>query len=150
MIDAPAGIGRIFTERTIAAHVQHVLKDNKCSVLHPQALPPSYCPRGLTASSTVMPPFGGDAVGGSVCDVKAESDRADVLKRASLISWEKVMSSEFAPEALNLTLRDPLQHVVTCYSPATLFCFGGNWRQVGPVFKFGTETEIVEHAFPFL
>ena len=42
-------------------------------------------PGGLTAHSTFKLPFGPDAVSGSTCNIKAESQRADVLKQAGLL-----------------------------------------------------------------
>ena len=46
-----------------------------------------------------------DAVDGNVCNVNAESERADALRRASLIVWDEAFTpSRFAPEALNFAL----------------------------------------------
>ena len=60
--------------------------------------------------------------------------------------WDEVvMSSKFAPEALNSTLQD-LCKCGLLFAGKTIL-FSGDWRQVGPVLKCGTETEIVEHAF---
>lgn len=103
-------------------------------------------PGGLTAHSTFKLPFGDDAVEGSVCNVKAESERADVLKRTSLIIWDEVvMSSKFALEALNLTLQDLCKNDLPFGGKTVIF--SGDWRQVPPVLKYGTEIEIVEHTF---
>ena len=67
-------------------------------------------PGGLTTHATFKLPFGDDAVDGSMCNVKAESERADVLRRALFNIWDEVvMFSKFALEALNLTLSRPLQ-----------------------------------------
>ncbi|MEP4214434.1 MAG: hypothetical protein ABJL35_03655, partial [Parasphingorhabdus sp.] len=96
---------------------------------------------GLTAHSTIKLPCGDD-----ICNVKAEFDRADVLKRASLIVRDEVViSSKVSPEALNSTLQEISKSDLP-FADQT-FWFGGDWRQVGPDHKFGTESEIVEHAF---
>ncbi|CAM9929568.1 unnamed protein product [Laminaria digitata] len=108
MIDAPAGTGKTFTECTMAAHLRSQGKLVLCAAS--TGIAALILPGGLAAHSTFKLPFGDDAVDGSVSNVKAESDRADVLRRASLIIWDGVvMSSKFAPEALNLTLPRPLQ-----------------------------------------
>ena len=143
MIDASAGTGKTFTERTITAHQRSQGKLVLCAASTGIAalIPPG----GLTAHTFKLP-FGDDAVDGSVRNIKAESDRADVPRRASLIIWDEVvMSSRFAPEALNLTLQD----LCECDLPfvGKTILFSGDWTQVGPVLKFGTETEIVKHAF---
>ena len=44
---------------------------------------------------------------GAFCNVKAESERAEVLRSASLIIWDEIpMANQLAPEAVDLTLRD--------------------------------------------
>ncbi|CAN0338899.1 unnamed protein product, partial [Scytosiphon promiscuus] len=144
MIDASAGTGKTFTECTIAAHLRSQGKLVLCAAS--TGIAALILPGGLTAHSTFKLSFGGDAVAGSVCSVKSESERADVLRRASLIIWDEViMSSKFAPEALNLTLQDLCNSELSFDGKPVLF--SGDWSQVGPVLKFGTETEIVEHAF---
>ena len=55
------------------------------------------------------------------------------------------MSSKFAPEALDLSLQDLCKSELPFAGKTSLF--SGDWRQVGPVLKFGTETEIVDRAF---
>ena len=50
-------------------------------------------PDGLTAHSTFKMPLGDDAVDRSMCNVKAESERAEALRRGSLITWDEVVKS---------------------------------------------------------
>ena len=103
MIDAPAGTGKTFTECTIAAHLHSQGKLVLCTAS--KRIATLILPGGLTADSTLKLPFSDDDVHESVCNVVAESERADVLKRASLITWDElVMSSTFAPGALTSTL----------------------------------------------
>ena len=89
MIDAPGGTGKTFTERTITAHPRSHGKLVLCAASTGNAA--LILPGGFTARSTFKLPFGDDAVDGSVCNVKAESDRANVLRRASLIIWDEVV-----------------------------------------------------------
>lgn len=55
------------------------------------------------------------------------------------------MPSKFAPEAITLTLQDLCENVSPFGGKTTLV--SGDWRQAAPVFKWGTENEIAEHAF---
>ena len=106
MIDAPAGTGKTFRECTITAHLRSQGKLLLCAAAS-TGIAALILPGGHTAHLTFQMPFGDDAVDRSVSNVEAESDHADVLRHASLIFWEEVvMSSEFAPEALKLTLED--------------------------------------------
>ena len=144
MIDAPAGTGKTFTECAITAHIRAHSKLVLCAAS--TGIASLILPGGLTAHSTFKLPFGDDAIKGSICNIAAESQRADVLRRCSLIIWDEiVMSSKFAPEALNLTLQDICKNELPFGGKTILF--SGDWRQVPPVLHFGTETEIVEHAF---
>ena len=101
MIDAPAGTGKSFTQCAIAAHIRAQRKLVLCTAstgIAALILP------GLTAHSTFKLPFGDKSVEGSVCNVPAESERAQVLKQACLIAWDKiVMSGKYSPEALYLS-----------------------------------------------
>ncbi|CAN0440144.1 unnamed protein product, partial [Ectocarpus sp. 13 AM-2016] len=64
----------------------------------------------------------------------------------SLIIWDEiVMSGKYSPEALDLTLKDLLKNDRPFGGTCVLM--SGDWRQVAPVLKFGTPSEIVEHAF---
>ncbi|CAN0579455.1 unnamed protein product, partial [Ectocarpus sp. 12 AP-2014] len=144
MIDALAGTGKSFTECAIAAHLRAQGKLVLCAAS--TGIAALILPGGLTAHSTFKLPFGDAAVEGSVCSVEAESERAHALKNASLITWDEiVMSGKYSPEALNLTLKDLLKNDRPFGGKCVLM--SGDWRQVAPVLKFGTPSEIVEHAF---
>ena len=98
-------------------------------------------PGSLTAHSAFKIPFGDKLVDGAFCNVKAESERAEVLRSASFIIWDEIlMANKLAPEALDLTIRD----ICKCNRPfggATLL-ISGDWRQVGPVVPFGTVDDV--------
>ena len=144
MIDAPAGTGKSYTICAISSNLRAQGKLVLCAAS--TGIAALLLPGGLTAHSTFKLPFGDDATEGSVCGVKAESQRAEVLRRASLIVWDEVvMSSKFSPEALHLTLQDICQNELPFGGNTILF--SGDWRQVAPVLKYGTEVEIVEQAF---
>ena len=141
MIDAPAGSGKTFTMTAISADLR--AKGNLVLCSASTGIAALLLPGGLTAHSTFKIPFGDNLVQGSVCNVKAETERAEVLRRADLIIWDEIpMSDKLAPEALDLTLRD-LRRCDKPFGGATVL-FGGDWRQVGPVVVFGTPADVVE------
>ncbi|CAN0340426.1 unnamed protein product, partial [Ectocarpus sp. 12 AP-2014] len=134
---------KTFTECAITAHLR--ARANLVLCATSTGIATLVLPGGLTTHSTFKLPFGDDAIEGSVCVVPAESKRADVFKKSSLIIWDEiVMSSKFAPEALNSTLQDLYQNDLT-FGGKTIV-FSGDWRQVAPVLPFGTESEIVEYG----
>ena len=102
-------------------------------------------PGGLTAHSTFKLPFGDKSVEGSVCNIPAESERAQVLKQACLIVWDVIVMSGKYSEALDLTLKDLMHNDKPFGGKCVLI--SGDWRRVRPVLKFGTPSEVVEHAF---
>ena len=55
------------------------------------------------------------------------------------------MSGKYSPEAFDSTLKD-LMHNDKAFGGKCVL-MSGDWRQVGPVLKFGTPSEVVEHAF---
>ena len=81
MIDAPAGTGKTFTECAITAHIRAHGKLVLCTAT--TGIASLILPGDLTAHSTFKLPFGDDAIQGSLCNIAAESQRADVLQRSS-------------------------------------------------------------------
>ena len=70
---------------------------------------------------------------------------APCMKVDPKTKYEVVMSSKYSPEALHSTLQDLCQNDLPFGGKTILF--SGDWRQVAPVLKYGTEAEIVEQAF---
>ena len=97
MIDAPAVSGKTSTMTAITAELR--AKANLVLCFASTGKAALTLPSGLTAQSTFKIPFGDNLRQGSVNNVKAESERAEVLRRADLIIWDEIpMSDEFAPE----------------------------------------------------
>ncbi|CAN0386694.1 unnamed protein product, partial [Scytosiphon promiscuus] len=142
MIDTPAGSGKTFTMCALSADLRAKGRLVLCSAS--TGIAALLLPGGLTAHSTFKIPFGENLVQGSSCNVKSESERAEVLRRADLIIWDEIpMSHKFAPEALDLTLRDLRRCDDKPFGGATVL-FSGDFRQVGPVVMFGTPADVVE------
>ncbi|CAM9250899.1 unnamed protein product, partial [Laminaria digitata] len=146
MIDAPAGSGKTFTMCALAADIR--AKGNLVLCTASTGIAALLLPGGLTAHSTFEIPFGDKLVEGAFCNVKSETERAEVLRRASLIIWDEIpMANKLAPEALDLTLRD-LRKCNRPFGGATIL-MSGDWRQVGPVVPFGTADDVVDAALMF-
>ena len=144
MIDSPAGSGKTFTMCALSANLRANGKLVLCTAS--TGIAALLLPGGLTAHSTFKIPFGDNLLKGSLCNVKAETERAQVLRRADPIIWDEIpMSNKFAPKALDLTLRDLCQ-TNTPFGGATVL-FSGDWHQVGAVIPFGTPTDVVDAAF---
>ena len=148
-IDAPAGSGKTFAMCPRSAPLRASRKLVICAAS--TGIAALLLPGGLTAHSTFKIPFDHNPIEGSTCNVKAESERAQVLRRADLTIWDEIpIINKFAPEALDPTLRD-LRRNNTPFGGATVL-FSGGWRQIEPVIPFGTPTDVVEAAFisPYL
>ena len=129
MIDAPAGSGKTFTMCALAADIRAKGKLVLCTASTGTAA--LLLPGGLTAHSTFKISFGDKLVEGASCNVKAESERAEVLRRASLLIWDEIpISNMLAPEALDLTLRD-LRECNRPFGGATVLLSGdwGKWDE---------------------
>ncbi|CAN0310306.1 unnamed protein product [Ectocarpus sp. 13 AM-2016] len=83
MIDVPAGTGKSYTICAISSNLRAQGKLVLCTAS--TRIAALLLPGGLTAHSTFKLPFGEDSVEGSVCGVKAETQSAEALRRASLI-----------------------------------------------------------------
>lgn len=82
-------------------------------------------------------------VSGATCNIPAESQRAEVLRKCDLIVWDEIpMSHRFSVEALNLTLQDLMGNNMLMGGKTVLF--SGDLRQIGPVVKFGGPAETID------
>ena len=139
MIDAPACSGKTFTMCALAPYIRAKGKLVLCTAS--TGIAALILPGGLTAHSAFKIPFADKFVEGAFFNVKAEPERAEVLRSASLIIWDEIpMANELAPEALDLTLRD-LRKCMRPFGGAILL-MSGDWIQVGPVVPFGTVDDV--------
>ena len=110
MIDAPAGTGKIFTERVVAARLR---SENKfVAIVVSTGIAALQLPGGWTAHSTFKSPLEDANVSGCVvCNIAAESQRAEVLPKSDLIIWDELPKTHrFSVEALDNTSRDITQN----------------------------------------
>lgn len=87
-------------------------------------------------------PLNERVVDGAYCDIKNESQRAELIRKSGLIIFDTLTA---CIEALERTLRD-IRHSQAVYGGITI-CFSGDWHQCGPVVPFGSPADTVEASF---
>ncbi|XP_016178392.1 uncharacterized protein LOC107620783 [Arachis ipaensis] len=103
-------------------------------------------PNGRTAHSLFCIPI--ELNEESVCSIKKDSQRAELIRRASLIIWDEApMMNKLAFEALDRTFRDIMSSKVASTRDipfgGKVIVLGGDFRQVLPVIPKATRAEIV-------
>lgn len=141
MIDAPAGTGKTYTETVICAHLRSMSKLVLC--VASTGIAGLQLPGGWTAHSMFKLPLEEKNVSGATCNISAETQRAEVLRKCDLIVWDEIpMSHRFSVEALNLTLQDLMGNTKLMGGKTVLL--SGDLRQIGPVVKFGGPAETID------
>ena len=109
MIDAPAGTGKTFTEKVIAAHLRGLGKT--VLIVASTGIATLQLPGGWTAHSMFKLPLDDRVVAGAVCNIKSRTQRAELLRKCDLIIWDELpMTHKYCVEALDITLRDLLHN----------------------------------------
>jgi hypothetical protein len=81
----------------------------------------------------------------ATCRIGNQTDLAKLLRQTTLIIWDEApMTHQHAPEAVDKTLRDIMHNNLPF--GGKIFLFGGDFRQVLPVIRKGTRTQIVNAA----
>ena len=107
-------------------------------------------PGGRTAHSRFKIPF--KLTSTSVCNLNLNSEEAKLIKQTQLIIWDECpMLNRFGFEALDRSMRDIMGQVDPKYANIPfgnkIIVFGGDFRQILPVIKKGTRSDIVKAAF---
>ena len=90
-------------------------------------------------------PLEDNLVSGALCNIRGESQSAEFIRTCDLIIWDELpMTHKYCVEALNKSLQDLLNNN-TLFGGKT-FLFSGDWRQIGPVVKYGSASDTVEAA----
>lgn len=105
MIDAPAGTGKSHTEKVIAARLRG--EGFTVLIVASTGIAALQLPGGWTAHSMFKLPLNERVVDGAFCDIKNESQRAELIRKCDLIIFDELpMTHRFCIEALERTLRD--------------------------------------------
>lgn len=144
MIDAPAGTGKTYTEKVIAARLRS--EGYIVLIVASTGIAALQLPGGWTAHSMFKLPLHDQVVDGAVYNIKGESERAELIRKCDLIIFDELpMTHKYCVEALERTLRD-LKKSTQPYGSIPI-CFSGDWRQIGPVIPFGSAADTVEASF---
>ncbi|CAN6703406.1 unnamed protein product [Malus baccata var. baccata] len=138
-VDGPGGIGKTYLYRALLASLRrlgHIVLATASSGIAATILP-----GGRTAHSKFKIPLSLDA--SSMCSIGKQSDLVKLIQKAKAIIWdEATMTHRHAFEALDRTFRD-LTDIDLPFG-GKIMIFGGDFRQVLPVIRKGTKSELIQ------
>ncbi|CAN1731989.1 ATP-dependent DNA helicase pif1 [Linum perenne] len=143
-VEGPGGTGKTFLWKVISAKLRSEGKIVLCVATSGIAV--LLMEGGHTTHSKFHIPI--KLTETSTCDIFHGTEVAELIQQASLIIWDEApMAHKFCMEALDRTLLDLLQ-VHPTNSEERPFgglsvVFGGDFRQILPVIKKGTRSEII-------
>ncbi|CAN1327045.1 ATP-dependent DNA helicase pif1 [Linum perenne] len=140
----PGGTGKTFLWKVISAKLRSEGKIVLCVAT--SGIAALLMEGGRTAHSKFHIPI--KLTETSTCDIFHGTEVAELIQQASLIIWDEApMAHKFCMEALDRTLRDLLQVHPTDSEERPFggvsVVFGGDFRQILPVIKKGTRSEII-------
>lgn len=143
MIDAPAGTGKTYTEKCLAAKLRGGGK--MVLIVASTGIAALQLPGGWTAHSMFKLPMDEKMSPSCVCNINAQTQRAELIRNSDLIIWDELpMTHRYCVEALDRTLKDLMRNDLLFGGKTILF--SGDWRQTGPIVKFGSPTDTVDAA----
>ena len=138
ILNAPAGYGKTFTFKVIAAKIRAERGIVLC--VGSTGLAAQNLEGGRTAHSRFKIPI--PIFEDSVCAINAQSCLAKLIKESNLIIWDEIFSvNRFNVECVERTLRD-LMHSQQPWGGKTVL-LGGDPRQTLPVIKRASRAQIV-------
>lgn len=143
MIDAPAGTGKTYTEKCIASRLR--AQNKTVLIVASTGIAALQLPGGWTAHSMFKLPMDEALTPACVCNIKAQTQRAELIQKSDLIIWDELpMTHRYCVEALNRTLQDLMKND-KIFGGKTI-SFSGDWRRTGPIVKHGSPTDTVDAA----
>ena len=144
IIDARAGTGKTYTQKSIAARLRDQHK--VVLIVASTGIAALQLPGGWTAHSMFELPMDDKLTPLCVCNINTQTQRADLIRNANLIIWDELpMTHRYCVEALDRSLRD-ITRQNKLFGGKTIL-FSGDWRQIGPISRGDTATEAVDIAF---
>ncbi|CAN1787490.1 ATP-dependent DNA helicase pif1 [Linum perenne] len=136
-VEGPGGTGKTFLWKVISAKLRFEGKIVLCVAT--SGIAALLMEGGRTAHSKFHIPI--KLTETSTCDIFHGTEVAELIQQASLIIWDEApMAHKFCMEALHRTLRDLLEE--RPFGGLSVV-FGGDFRQILPVIKKGTRSEII-------
>ena len=139
-VDGPGGTGKTYLYKALLAKVR---AEGKIAIATATSgVAASILPGGRTAHSRFKIPLNTEDNG--VCSFTKQSGTAKLLMSASLIIWDEAsMTRRQAVEALDNSMRDIMAQPDLPFGGKTVV-FGGDFRQVLPVVRKGTRSQIID------
>ncbi|KAL6124784.1 hypothetical protein ACLB2K_077293 [Fragaria x ananassa] len=140
-VDGPGGTGKTYLYRALLANLRS--NDHIVLATASSGIVATILPGGRTAHSRFKIPLEPDEY--STCSIEKQSDLAELIRRSSAIIWDEApMMNRFAFEALDQTFRD----ITSLELPfgGKVMIFGGDFRQVLPVVRKGTRSQMVQSS----
>lgn len=110
MIDAPAGTGKTYTEKCIAAGLRG--ENKTILIVASTGIAALQLPGGWTAHSMFKLPMDEALSPACVCNIKTQTQRAELIRKCDLIIWDELpMTHRYCVEALDRTLQDLKQQI---------------------------------------
>ncbi len=144
IIDARAGTGKTYTQKCIAARLRG--QGKVVLIVASTGIAALQLPGGWTAHSMFKLPMDDKLTPSCVCNIQTQTQRAELIRNADLIIWDELpMTHRYCVEALDRSLRDVTKKNQLFGGKTILF--SGDWRQIGPISKGDSPTEVVDIAF---
>ena len=137
-IDGPGGTGKTFLYNTLLSMVRS--QGNIALAMASSGIAALLLQGGRTVHSRMKVPIHLNEI--SVCSISKQSALARLIQRTRLFVWdEALMTHRHAAECIDRTLRD----LCSCDIPfgGKVIVFGGDFRQILPVIRHGTEADVV-------
>ena len=138
-IDGPGGTGKTYLYNTLLSTVRR--NGDIALAVASSGIAALLLVGGRTAHSRLKIPIKLDEL--AVCNIKKNSNLSELLKITKLIIWDEApMTHKHAFEAIDRSLRDILGNK-KIFGGITI-CLGGDFRQILPVIKHGSRSDIVQ------
>ena len=138
VINSPGGCGKTYLFSTILAAAR--AKGIVAVAVAPTGLAAENLEGGRTAHSFFKIPI--PICTTSVCNIKAQSMHADLIRSVKLIVWDEVMATHrYILECVDRSMQDIRQSQLP-FGNCVILC-GGDSRQILPVVRHGSEADII-------
>ena len=141
IIDSRAGTGKTYTEKCISARLRG--EGKTVQTVASTEFAALQLPGSWTAHGMFKLPMDEKLTPSRVCNIKTQTQRADLIRNAYLIIWDELpMTHRYCVEALERSLRDITRQNKLFGGKSKLL--PGDWRQIGPVSKIDSPTDVVD------